>query len=153
MKTPGCELLPNATWLMLNSAPQPDASLYIRANAKILNDLMSGAPELAVEVTRSTRSYDLGPKLALYQRAGVQEYLAAITDDEQLEWRSLHRGRYRLLEPDAGGIYRSLVFPGLWIDSKAFWKGDSTRLLQVLNEGLTSAGHLQFRERMASTKS
>ena len=28
-RTPGCEFLPNATWMMLESAPQPDVALRI----------------------------------------------------------------------------------------------------------------------------
>src|SRR6266567_3444895 len=65
-RTPGCKWVPNTTWLMLESAPQPDAALYVlpeyggRSGAR--GELTAGAPELAFEVTRSSRSYDLGPK-------------------------------------------------------------------------------------------
>ena len=34
-----------------------------------------GAPELVVEIARSSRAFDLGPKKADYERAGVLEYL------------------------------------------------------------------------------
>src|ERR1700681_3130229 len=72
-RTRGCESVVNTTWLMLESAPQPDVALYIRpeygGSMEVRDNLASGTPELATEVTRSTRSYDLGPKLALYQRA------------------------------------------------------------------------------------
>src|ERR1700694_5705192 len=47
--TPGCEWLPNATWFMLDSPPQPDVSLYILpehgGSTGDVNDIAAGAPE------------------------------------------------------------------------------------------------------------
>src|ERR1700720_1818912 len=68
-----CKTLPNATWLMLGSAPQPDLALSLKPEygGKLqvtAGNLAAGLPELIVEVCRSSRSYDLGPKLALYER-------------------------------------------------------------------------------------
>src|SRR5690349_11447752 len=69
------EVLPNATWLMAESAPQPDVALRLRpeygGQSRDEKKYAAGAPEFAGEVSRSSRSYDLGPKLALYERAGV----------------------------------------------------------------------------------
>lgn len=66
-RTPGCEWLPNATWYMLESAPQPDVALCSvtesGGGSGEVDDMAAGAPELAVEITKSRRSYDLGPKL------------------------------------------------------------------------------------------
>jgi hypothetical protein len=36
------------------------------------------------------------------------------------------------------GIYRSQIFPGLWIDEAAFWNEDYQRLLASLDEDLQS---------------
>ncbi len=147
-RTPGCKWVPNMTWLMLESAPQPDAALYIlseyggRAGAR--GELTAGAPELAFEVTRSSRSYDLGPKLALYQRAEVQEYVAVLIEEKRIEWRVLEQGSYRLIEPDPNGVFRSKTFPGLWLDAAAFWREDAGALLAVLEEGLRSEEHARF---------
>lgn len=140
-RTPNCEPLSNATWLMLESAPQPDACLCWRpasGEIKTTKDLATGRPDLVVEVAKSSRSYDLGPKLALYQRAEVQEYVTAPVEEERMEWRVLERGSYRLMPPDADGIFRSKVFPGLWVDSAAFWRKDRSKLLAVLEQGLNS---------------
>jgi hypothetical protein len=119
------QALPNTTWMMEKSAPQPDVALRIRpefgGQSRNVDKFAGGAPEFAAEVTRSTRSYDLGPKLKLYERAGVREYLVALLEEQRLEWRVLRGGRYELLQPDTAGIFRSVVFPGLWLDEAAFW--------------------------------
>ena len=138
-RTPGCETLSNATWLMLESAPQPDSCLcWLPSSGEIktTDGLATGSPGLIVEVALSSRSYDLGPKLALYQRAEVREYVAALIEDERIEWRVLEKGSYRLMAPDADGVFRSKVFPGLWLDSAAFWRKDRLKLLAVLEQGL-----------------
>jgi len=152
LKTPGCECIANATWTMLESAPQPDVALFVLpeygGRTKKIGAYRSGAPELAVEISRSSRSYDLGPKLALYQRTGVMEYAAALVDEERIEWRVLEEGSYRLMPPSPQGIYKSRVFPGLWLDSSAFWRGDRERLAEVLEEGLRSEEHARFVEKL-----
>lgn len=145
-----CESISNATWLMLESAPQPDVALRLLpeygGGTQIVDKLASGAPELVVEICLSSRSYDLGPKLALYQRAGVQEYIAVLLEERRVEWRVLEGGSYRLMERDEAGLFRSAVFPGLWLDEPALWAGDSRRMLEALDAGLASdecAGFLQ----------
>ncbi len=138
-RTPGSGFFPNATWLMLESAPQPDSCLCWlppSGTLKTIRDLATGVPDLIVEVSLSTRSYDLGPKLALYQKAGVPEYVALLVEEERIEWRVLEQGSYGLMQPDTDGIFRSRAFPGLWIESAAFWRKDQARLLAVLEQGL-----------------
>jgi hypothetical protein len=144
-----CENLPNATWLMLGSAPQPDLVLSLKpeygGKMRVApRDLASGIPELIVEICRSSRSYDLGPKLALYERAGVPEYLAILVEEKRFEWRVMTQGRYQFLDA-ADGVFRSRILPGLWIDEPAFWTQDGTRLLAVLEEGLRSPEFLNFK--------
>ena len=39
------------------------------------DDYIEGAPELVVEISGSTVSYDLYDKLTVYRRHGVQEYI------------------------------------------------------------------------------
>lgn len=139
-KTGVCEVVSNATWLMLESAPQPDAALRLLpqfgGRTTVSGKLASGAPELVMEVAYSSRSLDLGPKLALYQRAGVQEYGAVLLDEQRIEWRALESGSYRLIAADRAGVLKSVVFPGLWLDESAFWAADFARLVQTLEAGL-----------------
>ena len=140
-RTPGCQFLPNTTWLMMESAPQPDSCLCWlppSGEIKTTDGLATGSPGLIVEVALSSRSYDLGPKLALYQRAEVPEYVAMLVEETRIEWRVLENGSYRLMPPDVDGVFRSKVFPGLWLDSAAFWRKDRSKLLAVLEQGLRS---------------
>lgn len=143
MHVPGCRPLNNATWLMTKtSAPQPDLSLrWLKeggAKSRQEGKLIAGTPELVVETCVSSRSYDLGPKLALYQAAGVQEYLALLVEERRIEWRYLDHGRYRLMKSHKDGTLRSRVFPGLWLDAEACWKGDRGALVKTLERGLHS---------------
>ncbi len=151
MKTPVCKAIGNATWLVLESAPQPDTALILLpafgGRTTISGKLASGAPELVVEVCQSSRSYDLGPKLRLYQRAGINEYIAHLEKEQRTEWRILEGGSYRILKVDADGILRSRVFPGLWLDEAAFWRGDLKGVRVALEAGLKSPEHAHFLER------
>ncbi len=119
------------TWLMFEDAPQPDIALCTAGGVD------GGVPDVIIEMTTSSRSYDLGPKLDLYRRAGVREYVAALLEEERVEWRVLRDGRYELLSPDSVGTYRSEVLPGLWLNEPAFWREDYG-VISVLNEGLAS---------------
>lgn len=142
-RTGVCKAVSNATWLMLESAPQPDIALRLLpkfgGKTTVPKKLAAGAPELVVEVCYSSRSFDLGPKLALYQRAGVAEYVAVLLEERRIEWRSLEAGSYRLFQPDDMGVLKSVMFPGLWLDERAFWADDSNRMLEVPEAGLASA--------------
>jgi hypothetical protein len=145
------QVLPIATWLMEErSAPQPDLALRIKpgygGQSRNKDKYAAGAPEFAAEVSRSSRSYDLGPKLELYERAGVKEYLVALVEEQRLEWRALQGGRFQLMLPDGAGIFRSRVLPGLWLDERAFWNNDIPGVLARLEEGLKSAEFKEFRE-------
>jgi Uma2 family endonuclease len=151
--TPGCQSGSNATWLMLGSAPQPDTFLRIRpshggqsGNEKLYG---AGAPELAVEVCLTSTEVDFGPKLALYQRAGVREYITIEFFGQRIVWRVLDNGVYLAQQAGADGILRSRVFPGLWLDVAAFWADNGAQMLAVLNAGLASEDHRLFVDRLA----
>ena len=124
--TPGCECGQNTTWLMLESAPQPDIYLaYLEGQSNLTGTYGQGAPELAAEICVSSSKRDLGPKLALYQRAGVREYITFETGPRRITWRSLGEdGSYGEMTPDADGLLRSRVFPGLVLNAEAFWRGE-----------------------------
>mgnify|MGYP000963489096 CR=1 FL=1 len=146
--TAGVQSGNNATWMMLDSAPQPDGHLCLApglgGSAKRTENFYQGAPELAVEVTETSTSMDFGPKLVLYARAGVQEYLTFETLLRRLTWRRLVKGDYQTLKPGADGVYRSRCFPGLWLDGAAFWADDGSRMKAAMDAGLASEAHAQF---------
>lgn len=140
-RVPGCSSESNATWLMTpESAPQPDLSLHWvqkkGGRSWMEGRLAAGVPELAIEICASSRSYGLGPKLALCQAAGVPEYMAVLIEERRVEWRYLDQGRYRLLKAHKDGTLRSRIFPGLWLDAAAFWKADRAQMIAALERGL-----------------
>ncbi len=150
--TPGCQAGNDTTWVMgLNDVPQPDVYLRILpewgGQSSEKGKYGAGAPELIVEVSGSSRSRDLGVKMELYRRAGVREYLTAELSPRKIVWRQLVRGRYREISPDADGILRSRVFPGLWLDPKAVWKG---KALEAVERGLRTPEHAAFVKRLQS---
>jgi len=152
--TVGCRSGSNSTWVMSGSVPQPDAHLRIlpshAGQSGTKGSLGAGAPELAVEVCVTSSELDLGPKLALYQRAGVREYITVEARGRRMIWRVLDNGSYIAQTLPADGIFRSRVFPGLWLDVAAFWANDGAKLLMVLNACLASEVHRTFVERLAA---
>jgi hypothetical protein len=146
--TPGCRCGDNATWRMLESSPQPDAFLRILpefgGQSHVEKDYLVGAPELAVEVCLTSREVDFGPKLALYQRAGVQEYITFELLVNRIVWRVLDEGSYAQLQPDQDNVLRSRRFPALWLEAEAFWAEDSRRLTATLAAGLATDEHATF---------
>ncbi len=156
-QTPGTDAGDNATIrLDAESEPQPDACLRIDQDcggqSRLVAGYVEGAPELAVEVSASSVSYDLHDKRNAYRRNGVREYLVWRVWDRAIDWFVLREGRYDRLAPDADGCYRSEVFPGLWLDSKALLRNDLARVLAVLQQGLASSEHAAFVADLASRK-
>ncbi len=142
--TPGVRLGDNATVrLDMDNEPQPDALLRLEPSAggqsRIDADgYVEGAPELIAEVAASSASYDLRDKLRTYRRNQVQEYLVWQIYENRLDWFRLREGEYVLLEPDAAGVVRSEVFPGLWLSVPALLAGDLAAVLAVLQQGLAT---------------
>ncbi|MCI0523919.1 MAG: hypothetical protein L0Y75_01530 [Acidobacteria bacterium] len=62
-------------------------------------------------------------------------------------------GQYAPLLPDADGIIRSRVFPGLWLDVRALLNGDMAQVLAALQQGLAAPEHAAFAEQLQRGKS
>ena len=154
--TPGCASGNNTSTLLLDDCPQPDVNLRIKpeygGKSHVKRKLLAGPAELLVEVCWSSASLDLHQKRDLYEAAGVPEYLAVIVKKQQIRWHRLVKGKYKLIAPDAAGVYRSRVFPGLWLDSKALFKDDMAQVLAKLQEGIASPEHRRFAAELAARK-
>ncbi|BCL34853.1 Uma2 family endonuclease [Nostoc sp. MS1] len=152
--TPGVKLADNATVrLDADNEPQPDACLRIANGGQTTvsdDDYIEGAPELIVEVAASSVSIDLHEKLKVYRRNQVQEYLVWRVYDGQFDWFKLREGEYVQIEPNADGVVCSQVFPGLWLDKSALIEGNLAKVLEVLQQGLASAEHQSFVEKISS---
>ena len=135
------------------SEPQPDAALFVRpergGRSRIsADDYVEGGPELVAEVAASSIPLDTGLKLQMYLRYDVQEYLVWRVPDGEVDWWVRRGGQYVRLTPDASGVYRSEVFPGLWLDAAALVRRDLARVLTVLQQGLAAAEHAAFVSRL-----
>jgi Uma2 family endonuclease len=152
--TPGVYLADNTTVrLDADNEPQPDALLRIEpevgGTSRISDDdYVEGTPELIAEIAASSASYDLNDKLNAYRRNGVQEYIVWQSYENRLDWFRLQEGRYVALQPDEAGIIRSEIFPGLWLAVNGLREGDMAGVLAVLQQGLQTAEHQEFVERL-----
>jgi Uma2 family endonuclease len=150
VSTPGIVLADNATVrLDRDNEPQPDVALFldpaVGGQVRVSeDDYLEGAPELIAEVAASSASYDLGDKKKAYRRNGVREYIVWQMFENRLDWFVLQDDEYVTLLPEADGVIRSLMFPGLWLAVEALLAGDMPQVLTVLNQGLSSPEHGEF---------
>lgn len=135
--------------VMLDGVNEPQPDLYLRIRTEFGgqshvndDDYIVGAPELLAEVAHSTVAIDLHAKKKSYQAAGVLEYIVFCIEESELLWFDL-LGDARI-EADAHGVFRSRVFPGLWIDSSALILEDTQDMIRTLEKGLVSPEHAQF---------
>jgi Uma2 family endonuclease len=148
--TPGIIAADNAsTRLDLDNEPQPDAVLLIEPDhggqARIAaDDYVEGAPELIAEVASSSASYDLNSKLHVYRRNGVKEYIVCRVLDQEVDWFVLSDGENVCLPVDDAGLYRSGVFPGLWLGPAALVRRDTPSVQMTLQRGLASQEQTDF---------
>jgi Uma2 family endonuclease len=157
-KTPGVEALDNApTALGLKSEPQPDALLRTLpeygGRTRTDRRFVQGVPELVVEIAHTSRFTDLGPKFEDYERVGVLEYVVRAVEPDEVLWFVLRKGRLTDLAAGADGIYRSEVFPGLWLEPEALIKGDTRRLRAALDQGCATPEHAAFVARLLAARS
>jgi Uma2 family endonuclease len=154
LSTPGVEaMLDGTTILGDDSEPQPDGALRLLhgQSHETPDGCISGAPELICEISSSTESIDLHAKKRDYERHGAREYLVAAVRAGRVFW-FVRGAEMQFVEtpPDADGILRSRVFPGLWLDPAALLAGDLPRLMSVLGDGTRSAEHAALVERLNS---
>ncbi len=148
--TPGTESLVNNTQILgPDSEPEPDACLFVApecgGQVRVDEDeYLNGPPELIVEVSSSTESIDLHRKKRDYEKAGVREYVVLALRMQQVFWFVRQRGKYREVALPADGIFRSRVFPGLWLDAEALLGKNRPRVLAALRQGLASPEHAAF---------
>ena len=153
--TPGVDAANSPTVrLDVANEVQPDALLRLASvhggNSHISDDgYLNGAPELIVEVEDHDTNYDAHDKFEIYRRNGVEEYIRWQTEDKQLDWFRLVEGAYIPLTPDANGVVESQVFPGLRLKVGALLGGDLVGVLSELQQGLDTAEHTAFVDRLS----
>ena len=140
--TPGVSVGDNGTvYLDGRNEVQPDAILW-RSDAGGVRlteeDYLEGAPQLVVEVSASSASYDLHEKKEAYRRNGVREYVVWRVLDRAVDWFELRDGAYVLREPDAAGIVESVQFVGLRLHVPSLLAGDAAGVLAAVRPSGTS---------------
>jgi Uma2 family endonuclease len=133
----------------LDNMPQPDLFLRIDpacgGQTRLSADrYVEGGPELIAEVAVSSASYDLHGKLNVYRRNGVKEYIVWRTLERGFDYFILRNGTFERVAPAGDGVYRSEVFPGLWIAADALLSADLARVQRVLQEGIATQEHAVF---------
>jgi Uma2 family endonuclease len=150
--TPGVQVLHNATAILgEESEPQPDLGMrilpeYGGQSKTDADGYLEGAPELVVEVAHSRRNIAMHAKRDDYERTGVLEYLVVCGEEQEIHWFHFPSGG--LIRPNRQGVSRSRVFPGLWIDPAALLRFESSRLMEVLQQGLAAREHAAFVKRL-----
>ena len=110
--TPGVTGGDNATLrLDFENEPQPDVLLRLPpelgGNSRIGEDgYLEGAPELILEVSASSASYDLNQKRRAYARNGVPEYVVYLAYEQRVIWHVLRTGVYEEQQPDEDGVLK-----------------------------------------------
>ena len=136
--------------------PQADVSLRILpeygGQVRHEGGYIVGAPELVVEIARSSRRTDLGDKKTDYERAGVREYLIVELDPDRVHWFLRRGDHFETLASGPDGLFRSEVYPGLWLDPVALFAGDRRRLRAVVDRGFATPEHAAFVARLVATR-
>jgi Uma2 family endonuclease len=155
-KTVGVTGADGAT-VMLDPLGEPQPDHFLRIPAELggqtfvdEHGYLARAPELILEVARSSRSYDLNQKKIDYERAGVREYVVVELEPDSVHWFVRRRKRFQALRPGRDGIYRSEVFTGLWLDADALFAEDLDRLMLVLDQGLATHEYAAFAAKLAA---
>lgn len=154
INTPGTVARDNATVILgPTSEPQPDCVLLIDpacgGQTGFSDDgYATGPPELIVEVASSSESIDLNAKLRDYQQAGVLEYIVVVIRRGVIRRFVLQGETYQETPADDHGMFRSTVFPGLWLDIEALLQLDGRRVMDAVRQGMATPEHAVFVQRL-----
>jgi Uma2 family endonuclease len=157
--TPGTRVRDNATAILGDdSEPQPDAALVIDSESGGQSSFSedgyaTGPPELIVEVASSSESIDLHAKRRDYEQAGVLEYVVVVLRQRVVCWFVLQDGTYREVEADVHGLFKSTVFPGLWLDAPALLRLDGRQVMATLQHGIETLEHAAFVQQLQARRS
>ena len=148
--TPGVRAQDNATTILGDaSEPQPDGVLLIDREhggqtALSEHGYTVGAPELIVEVASSSESIDLNAKRRDYEQAGVLEYVVVVIRQQTIRWFALQDEVYQELQADVDGVFKSTVFPGLWLHQEALCQLEVSQVMATLRQGVAAPEHAAF---------
>jgi Uma2 family endonuclease len=114
---------PLAVRLWPGKIREPDILFYAHASRSRIGELVSGPPDLAVEViSPGTRRQDRHDKFYEYAQAGIAEYWLVDLEAQSVEVYTLDEGVYTLLvQARAGGTAFSQLLDGFTISGDAIF--------------------------------
>jgi len=121
--------------MKLEHGREPDLLFVANEHLERLKEIyLDGPANMVVEiVSPESMGRDRGEKFYEYEQSGIPEYWLIDPLREQAEFYQLGaQGRYRMVMPEAEGIYRSVVVPGFWL--RVDWLWQTPPVLQVLRE-------------------
>ena len=104
---------------------EPDVLFVASENlGRLKTNHLEGPADLAIEViSPESRLRDRGEKYAEYEAGGVKEYWVLDPEEERADFFLLDEtGRYRPMDPDDAGIYRSRELRGFWLQVDDLWQ-------------------------------
>jgi len=102
------------------------------------DDAFYGPPNFVLDVFDAADDPNFLRRRDRFCKAGVQEYLVAINDEQgNIFWQRLDAGCYRLLEPDASGIIYSQALPNFWVPLEALQERDWWAVLGSIERGVS----------------
>jgi Uma2 family endonuclease len=142
---------PIGSTIKLNRRDSVEPDLFLQvleafggACRNTVDHYLEGPPELVIEICGSTQDRDLIQKRAIYEEAGVKEYVVWLTEIEEFRWLVLQGQEYEEQGTPQDGIIKSSAFPGLWINLPACIAIDRVEAIATLQNGLASPEHQQF---------
>jgi Uma2 family endonuclease len=157
-RTPGVEAADNGTVILdEENEPQPDGVLRIVEQSGGSSRIdergyVIGAPELHVEVAYTSEAIDLHDKREQYARTGVQEYLVVLIQDQKVRGFRLRGSRFADVKIPGDGVWKSILFPGLWLPVRAMLDRDMSTVIDTLDLGLATPGHGEFVSRLSGMR-
>jgi Uma2 family endonuclease len=121
----------------LRRGREPDLLFIAKDHQQLLKEAyLDGPADLVVEIiSAESRLRDRGEKFAEYEMGGVREYWLLDPEERRADFYRLGEdGRYRIIDLEPGGIYRSMVLPGFWLKVDWLWQEPLPPVLEVLRE-------------------
>ena len=123
--------------MKLEHGREPDLLFVAKTNlGRLKETYLDGPADLAVEiVSPESVGRDRGVKFYEYEQAGIPEYWLVDPQTERAEFYQLTAAnQYRLVQPDAEGIYRSAVLPDFWPRVEWLWQEPLPSPIRTLAE-------------------
>jgi len=121
----------------LRRGREPDLMFIASDHLDRLKDrYLEGPADLVVEiVSPESRLRDRGEKYAEYELAGVPEYWLIDPELKRADFYVLDKtGRFRLMDLEPEGVFRSQAIPGFSLKSEWLWQEPLPKVLEVLKE-------------------